>query len=119
MKGKSRIIFKVMSGSEWSDAEAAGGYHGGADDQRDGFIHFSTALQLPETLRRHFAGRADLVLLAVDASALGDDLKWEASRGGALFPHLYASMPCDAVQRVWPLSLGADGMHILPRDYMG
>lgn len=118
MKGRSRIVFKVMSAAEWTAAEAVGGYHGGDDDRRDGFIHFSTALQLPETLRRHFAQRPDLVLLAVDADTLGDELKWEPSRGGALFPHLYGSMPCDAVHRVWPLALGADGTHILPRDML-
>ena len=80
----------------------------------DGYIHFSTGEQVAETAARHFAGAADLVLVAVAAAALGPALKWEPSRGGALFPHLYGALPLDAVLWVKPLPLGADGRHVFP-----
>jgi uncharacterized protein (DUF952 family) len=91
-------------------------YRGSAVDRRDGFIHFSTAAQAAETAARHFAGQHDLLLIAVDADALGARLKWEPSRGGALFPHLYGELPLSAVRRVDPLPLGADGRHQFPRE---
>jgi uncharacterized protein (DUF952 family) len=98
-------IYKILSRAEWRDALAKGALEGSAADRRDGFIHFSTADQLGETARRHFSGQEDLVVLAVPAEALGGDLKWEASRGGALFPHLYASLACALVTRARPVSL--------------
>jgi len=85
-----------------------------AVDHQDGFIHFSTAEQAAETAARHFAGQGDLVLVAVDADLLGDALRWEASRGGALFPHLYGDLPMAAVLEVVSLSLDADGRHVFP-----
>jgi uncharacterized protein (DUF952 family) len=83
-------------------------------DLADGYIHFSTAAQARETAAKHFAGQADLVLVAVDAGALGTALRWEPSRGGQLFPHLYAELPMAAVRWVKPLPLGPDGVHVFP-----
>ena len=94
------LIYKICGRVEWAAAEAAGVYRGSADDMRDGFIHFSTLDQVPGTHARHFAGRDDLVLVTVRADALGPALKWEASRGGALFPHLYDVLPLEAVEGV-------------------
>ena len=94
------LVYKVCGAREWSDAVAAGVYRGADADRRDGFIHFSTGAQLEETLRRHFAGRSDLVLVEVDAGALGAALRWEPSRGGELFPHLYGDLPVAAARSV-------------------
>jgi len=110
-------IYKICSASEWREAERAGVYRGSAVDRRDGFIHFSTAEQAAETAARHFAGQHDLVLVTVDTDALGDHLKWEPSRGGALFPHLYGELPVKAVLRVDALPLDDTGRHIFPRFY--
>ena len=107
-------VYKVCGRDAWEAARAEGLYTGSSDDARDGFIHFSTWPQLETTLQKHFAGREDLVLVAVDPARLGDALKWEPSRGGALFPHLYAPLPVDAVLHVRPLALGPDGRHRLP-----
>ena len=106
------IVYKIVATEEWAKAQAADVFTGAAIDRADGFIHFSTAEQAPETAAKWFAGRRDLTLVAIDADALGDALHWEPSRGGALFPHLYASLPMSAV--VWSrlLPLGADGRHI-------
>ena len=104
-------IYKIISAPEWRAAEAAGVFHGAAIDLTDGYIHFSTAEQARETAAKHFAGQSDLLLVAVDAAHLGDALKWEASRGGALFPHLYAPLSLNAVTSVAPLPLAADGAH--------
>lgn len=89
-------------------------FRGAAVDRQDGYIHFSSADQVAETAARHFAGIEDLVLIAVEAQALGSALKWEPSRGGALFPHLYGPLPHDAVRWVKPLRLGPDGRHVFP-----
>ena len=91
-------IYKIVGEPEWRDAETTGVYDGSADDRRDGFIHLSTAAQLEETVRRHFAGRGDLLCVAVDADGL--DVRWEPSRNGQLFPHLYGSLPLSAVRGV-------------------
>jgi uncharacterized protein (DUF952 family) len=107
-------LYKILSDAEWRKAQAAGLFHGSAVDIRDGYIHFSTAAQAAETAAKHFAGQHDLVLLAVEAETLGDALKWEPSRGGALFPHLYAPLGIEAVTRADPLPLGADGRHVFP-----
>lgn len=88
----STLIFKIEQANVWREAEKAGVYTGAPVDQADGFIHFSAAKQVAGTLTRHFAGRDELVMIAVDAEALGEDLKWEVSRGGALFPHLYGAL---------------------------
>jgi len=108
-------IYKICSAAEWAAAEAAGAYRGSAVDHKDGFIHFSTAEQAEETASRHFAGREGLVLVAVDETVLGDALRWEPSRGGALFPHHYAELPLTAVQGVAPLPL-VDGRHVFPAE---
>lgn len=110
----SKTIFKVITRSEWSEALAAGVFSGSQVDLDDGYIHFSTAEQLAETLAKHFAGQPDLVLLTVGAAALGDELKWEPSRGGQLFPHLYGVLDCNAVAVDQDLELDDNGVHILP-----
>ncbi|MGJ3262234.1 MAG: DUF952 domain-containing protein [Salinarimonas sp.] len=105
------LVYKIAPRSLWEEARAAGVFAGAPVDLADGFIHFSTAAQARETARRHFAGRDDLLLLAVDARALGPALAWEPSRGGDLFPHLYGPLPLAAVVSVAPLPIGADGAH--------
>lgn len=97
-------------------ARTLGQYFGSDDDARDGFIHFSTAAQARATAAKHFAGQDGLMLLAVDAAALGEQLKWEPSRGGDLFPHLYRPLPASAVEASWPLPLGQDGEHEFPEE---
>jgi uncharacterized protein (DUF952 family) len=109
----ARTIYKICPAALWRAAEQTGVFHGSEVDRRDGFIHFSTAKQAAETVARHFAGQNDLLLIAVDASALGERLRWEPSRGGALFPHLYGPLDLTAVRRVDSLPLGPDG-HVLP-----
>lgn len=108
------MIYHVCREEDWRAAEAAGRYDGSADDRRDGFIHFSDAAQLAESVARHRAGQDRLLLIAVEAAALGAALKWEPSRGGALFPHLYGALPTDAALWVRALPLGADGRHRFP-----
>ena len=108
------MIYKICPAQEWLAAETAGVFRGSAVDRRDGFIHFSTAEQVAETARRHFAGQPDLVLVSVDPAALGTALKWEPSRGGALFPHLYGELDVAAVRRVDPLPLDDAGRHVFP-----
>ena len=93
-------IYKLCPRALWQEAERAGRFDGAPVDRADGFIHFSTAEQLQETADRHFRGEPDLLVVAVDAASLGAELRWEASRGGALFPHLYASLPLGAVRSV-------------------
>jgi uncharacterized protein (DUF952 family) len=110
------LIYKIADVPLWAAAEAVGRFVGSADDERDGFIHFSTAAQARATAAKHFANQRDLVLAAVDTAHLGDALKWEASRGGALFPHLYAALPMAAVAWTKPLPLGADGVHVFPAE---
>jgi uncharacterized protein (DUF952 family) len=107
-------IYKILGAEEWRAAQAAGAFLGSAADLADGYIHFSDASQAPETAAKWFAGRADLMLLAVEATSLGDRLAWEPSRGGLLFPHLYAALPLAAVIWAKPLPLGADGRHEFP-----
>jgi uncharacterized protein (DUF952 family) len=104
-------IYKLVSRADWEAAEASGVFNGAAIDIADGFIHFSSAEQVEETAARYFAGRTDLLLVAVDAAALGEALRWEVSRGGALFPHLYAPLHVEKIARIDPLPLGGDGRH--------
>jgi uncharacterized protein (DUF952 family) len=108
------LVYKICPRELWQEAERAGVFRGAPIDRADGFIHFSTAEQVAETAAKHFAGAADLVLVAVAADALGPALRFEPSRGGALFPHLYGDLPLDAVRWVKPLPLGADGRHLFP-----
>ena len=111
---KLTIIYKICPAALWREAERRSAFRGSEVDLRDGFIHFSSAAQAAETAAKHFAGQHGLVLVHVDAAKLGDKLKWEPSRGGALFPHLYGELDLAAVCRVEPLQLGADGTHQLP-----
>jgi len=110
----ARTIYKICPNVLWSEAERAGIFRGAPVDARDGFIHFSSATQVRETATRHFAGVEALMLIAVDADALGDALKWEVSRGADLFPHLYGDLPLAAVLWVRPLPLGIDQKHVFP-----
>ena len=105
------LIYKILSQSLWHAALAKGRLDGAPVDLADGFIHFSDAAQVAETAARHFAGQTGLMLLAIEADTLGPALKWEASRGGALFPHLHAPLPVAAVVRARPLPLSASGRH--------
>lgn len=107
-------VYKICSREEWDLAVATGRFHGAPVDLADGFIHFSTAAQVKETARRHFSGRDGLVLVSVDPDALGEALKWEPSRGGDLFPHLYGVLPVDAAREVVSLPLGGNGDHVFP-----
>ena len=110
----SQLIYKILSAAEWQAAEREGVFKGSGIDLNDGFIHFSTAEQAAETAAKHFAGQTGLVLVAVDAEQLGAVLKWEVSRGGQLFPHLYASLATRDVAWVKPLPLDANGKHSFP-----
>jgi len=105
-------IFHICRREEW--AAAGGSYAGSSQDRADGFIHFSAADQVVASAAKHRTGQAGLVLLTVDPVHLGAALKWEPSRGGALFPHLYGPLPVAAVRRVDDLPLGADGRHVFP-----
>lgn len=104
------LIYKIAPAALWREAERAGLFAGAPVDLADGFIHFSTAAQAPETAAKHFAGQRDLLLIAVEADALGAALRWEVSRGGALFPHLYGALEPTRVMFVRPLPL-KDGAH--------
>jgi uncharacterized protein (DUF952 family) len=110
----SHTIYKICPASLWREAERAGVFLGAPVDRQDGYIHFSAADQVVETAAKHFAGMHDLVLVAVDAAALGPMLKWETSRGGALFPHLFGSMPLSSVLWVKRLPLDRSGRHAFP-----
>ena len=114
MTGKS--IFHICRGEEWARAQASGRYDGSSQDQADGFIHFSDAGQVRTSAAKHRAGQTGLVLLTVDSARLGTALKWEPSRGGALFPHLYGPLDPKAVLRVDSLPLGQHGRHVFPSD---
>jgi uncharacterized protein (DUF952 family) len=112
----SPLIYKVCAAAEWQAAEVLGRFEGAAVDLADGFIHFSTAGQLRETVRRHFAEAGDLTLVEVDAGALGEKLNWEPSRGGDLFPHLYGPLPLSAVTRVWDFPALPGGGRAYPAE---
>lgn len=107
-------IYKICAASAWREAERQGVYRGSADDARDGFIHFSTAAQLGETARKHFSGQTELLLIAIDAEALGAALRWERSRNDELFPHLYGELDLGAVRSVVGMMTRADGAFDLP-----
>ena len=103
------LVYKILPRAEWDQAVAEGWFEGSAIDRKDGFIHFSSAGQAQETARRHFHGQGDLMLVAVPAKALGASLRWEPSRGGDLFPHLYGPLETSLAVEVRPLALDAHG----------
>ena len=111
-----RFIYKVCDSGLWEDAKQVGKFIGAEIDLKDGYIHFSTASQLHDTLVRHFAGRDDLVLLKIEKSQL--EIIWETARNGDLFPHLYEHLPLDSVVAEHPLDLSADGDHIVPEAFL-
>ncbi|MGE0866823.1 MAG: DUF952 domain-containing protein [Vicinamibacterales bacterium] len=106
------LVFKIAPAGLWREAVEQGRFTGSPVDVADGFIHFSTAAQVRDTAARHFAGATGLVLAAVSTAGL--DFKWEPSRGGDLFPHLYGELPMTAVRWARPLPVGSDGMHVFP-----
>ncbi len=108
------IAYKILTGEQLQQLLADGVFTGAPIDKADGYIHMSTAAQAQETLEKHFAGQTGLALAAVDLSLLGDAVKWEVSRGGALFPHIYADLPLSAVIAHAPISHDGDGNLILP-----
>lgn len=108
------IVYKICPEPMWREAERTGLFRGAPVDLADGFIHLSTAAQLSETASRHFAGQSGLLLVAIPGKALGDALRFEPSRGGALFPHLYGPLPVTAATDIAPLPLGPDGRHVFP-----
>ena len=107
------LVYKILRAPEWADFDAAGETQGAPVDLADGYIHFSTAAQAADTAAKHFAGEDGLWIVAVDAEALGEALKWEPSRGGQLFPHLYGLLRREAVAWAVPLPLGSSG-HCFP-----
>jgi uncharacterized protein (DUF952 family) len=109
-----RTIYKICPASAWREAERRGVYRGSADDARDGFIHFSLPSQVAETARKHFSGQTGLFLVAVDADALGEALRWERSRNDELFPHLYGELDLGAVRGVHEMHARSDGHHDIP-----
>ena len=111
----NKIIFHVCRNEEWNSAIEIGLYSGSSQDKKDGYIHFSAANQVIESVAKHRAGQKGLVLLTVDGELLEPSLKWEVARGGKLFPHLYDDLPINAVLRAEELPLGPDGLHIFPK----
>jgi uncharacterized protein (DUF952 family) len=109
-----RRIYKICPAAAWRAAEREGIYRGSPDDLRDGFIHFSALSQVAETARKHFLGQRELVLVEVDATALGDALRWERSRNDELFPHLYGELRLNAVIAVRAMRERSDGSHEIP-----
>ncbi len=105
------LAYKIIPENLWREAEAAGVFHGAPVDLADGFIHFSTASQTPETAAKHFADQRGLLLVTIEAGDFGAAMKWEPSRGGALFPHLYGPLPIARAMSVRPIPTGPDGAH--------
>jgi uncharacterized protein (DUF952 family) len=116
VRAPAATIYKICTHAQWRDAVSEGAFRGAPVDLHDGYIHFSTAAQAVETVAKHFAGQDDLLLIAIDAASLGDALRWEPSRGGDLFPHLYGTFAPDAVRSITPLPRGADGRHVFPEE---
>ncbi len=111
------VIYHMCHADEWQTALAAGQYNGSSQDRADGFIHFSSRDQVWTSAAKHRRGQPGIVLLTVDATALGEALKWEPSRGGQLFPHLYGPLDTSAVIETTPLPLDADGVHVFPAGF--
>jgi len=114
----TEFIYKICSKGAWDTAVDHGVFAGAPIDLEDGYIHFSSASQVAETAAKHFNGQDDLVLIALDASKLGSNLKWEPSRGGDLFPHLYGELRVGLAEWVKPLPVGADGRHVFPEGVL-
>ena len=110
---KVPVLYKIMSRQDWETVQANGLYEGSEVDRRDGFIHLSAAHQVRATAQKHFSGRAGLLLVSVAEEALSPNLKWEVSRGGDLFPHIYGAVPLSAVSEVIPLPV-VNGAHLFP-----
>ena len=110
----SRVIYRLCYRADWNQAEELGTYAGTATDRRDGFLHFSTAEQVADTARLHFTGASDLLMLEVPVSRLGPALKWEMSRSGQSFPHLYDTLAVDLVSGVVQIPLDEAGRHSFP-----
>jgi uncharacterized protein (DUF952 family) len=108
------LIYHMCRRAEWQAAERDGVYRGSSQDAADGFIHFSTAAEIEASAAKHRAGQRDLLLIAVEAATLGNALKWEAARGGVLFPHLYGALPLARVRWARELPLGDSGRHLFP-----
>jgi uncharacterized protein (DUF952 family) len=111
----AQTIYKIVPDALWREVEKTGTFAGAEIDLADGFIHFSMANQVEETAAKHFAGQDGLLLVAIDPAPLGEELKFEPSRGGALFPHLYGKLPRSAVKWVRPLPIGKDGLHVFQK----
>lgn len=114
MGAPDAVVYKLVARADWQRAEAQGRFTGSPVDVADGFIHLSTASQVADTAAKHFAGVADLLLVSISTVDVAPWLRWEPSRGGALFPHVYADLPLSAVRSVTPVPLGADGRHAFP-----
>ena len=109
-----RLVYKICTEADWAEAQRTGALPPSADDRRDGFIHLSSGAQVASTAARHFADAENLTLLAIERERILSDLEWERSRGGDLFPHLYSTLPVDAVAWARPMPLGDDGRHRVP-----
>ncbi|MDH6265661.1 uncharacterized protein (DUF952 family) [Rhizobium sp. SG_E_25_P2] len=112
----TELIYKIVPAETWRQAESAGVFAGAGIDLADGFIHLSTAQQTRRTAELYFTGQTGLALVAIDTEALGPALRYEASRDGALFPHLYGPLPLSAVRATYALTLDAEGQFIFPED---
>lgn len=109
------IVYKILLRTAWEAAVASGSFAGSSDDLRDGFVHLSAAAQLSGTAEKHFKGQDGLVLVAFETAELGPALKWETSRGGELFPHLFSDLPASKARQVYDLPLGGDGIPLIPK----
>ena len=120
MTGNSTVtptrVFKIVAATLWADAHSQGVFAGSPDDLRDGYIHLSAAAQVLGTLKKYFTGQSNLLLVAFACSELAPHLKWEASRGGDLFPHYYGPLPVKAALWAKPLQLGAVGVPMVNED---
>ena len=111
------FAYKVLTAEQFDQMKADGVFHGAPVDLADGYIHMSTREQAAETVAKHFAGQDRLVMLMIDLAPFGDAIRWEASRGGALFPHLYGDLPMSAVAGKVVLRIGDDGAHLFPAGF--
>ena len=113
-KPAGNLIYKIVTAAQWAEAEELGEFLGAPIDLKDGYIHFSTSAQVIETVEKHFHGQLDLLIVSVGSDVLGDELKWEPSRGGDLFPHLYSNLSLANVISVDDLPMGKGGTHMFP-----